>query len=63
MTFLAGTVENQKPTLIQLEASFKRKINWSKYQCKKLEQAKDRYIDFLLDPNLEEVNRLFCFII
>ena len=45
--------------LKQLESDFKRTINWNKYQSKITEQAQNRYLDFLIDPSFQRVNRLF----
>ena len=45
--------------LKQLESSFKRTINWNKYQFKKANQAQNRYLDFLIDPGFQGVNKLF----
>ena len=43
----------------QLELSIKRTINWNKYQSKIIEHEQNRYLDFLIDPNFQGVNRLF----
>ena len=45
--------------LKQLECGFKRAINWNKYLPKAINQAQNRYLDFLIDPNFLGVNRLF----
>ena len=45
--------------LKQLESSFKRTINWNKFQSKIITQAQNWYLDFLIDPGFEVVNRLF----
>ena len=42
-----------------LESGFKRTINWNKYQYKKTPKAQNRYLDILLDPSFQDVNRLF----
>ena len=44
--------------LKQLESGFK-KMNRNKYQSNKTNQVQNRYIDFLTDPNIQGVNRLF----
>ena len=44
--------------LKQIESSFKRAINWNKYCSKTTNQAQDRYLDFLIDPRFQGVNRL-----
>ena len=43
----------------QLKSGFKRGINWNKYQSKVLMQASIPYLDYLIDPSFQEVNRLF----
>ena len=45
--------------LKQLEFSFKRIINWNKYQSKLTDQEQNRYFDYSIDPNFQGVNRLF----
>ena len=52
-----STQENIK-LLKQLESGFKRTINWNKYLPKTTNQAQNRYLDFLIDPSFQEVNRL-----
>ena len=54
-----STQENIKP-LKQLESGFKRTINWNKYLAKTTNQAQNRYLDFLIDPSFQGVNRLFA---
>ena len=43
----------------QLESGFKRTINLNKYQSKKTNQAQNRYLEFLIDPSFQGVNRSF----
>ena len=50
------STEDNIKLLKQLESSFKRTINWNKYQSKVTEQAQNRYLDYLIDPS-------FCFIV
>ena len=38
---------------------FKRTIDWNKYQSKVSIQAPSPYLDHLIDPSFEGVNRLF----
>ena len=51
--------EGNVKLLKQLESGFKRKINWNKNQSKLTEQAQNRYLDYLVDPSFQGVNRLF----
>ena len=53
-----STQENIK-LLKQLESGFKRTINWNKYLAKTTNQVQNRYLDFLIDPSFQGVNRLF----
>ena len=53
-----STQDNMK-LLEQLGSGFKRTINWDKYQSKKTNQAQNRYLDFLIHPSFQGVNRLF----
>ena len=44
--------------LKQLKSGFKRIINWKpKYEI--TEQAQNRYLDILIDPSFQGINRLF----
>ena len=53
-----STQENIK-LFKQLESGFKRTINWNKYLAKTTNQVQNRYLDFLIDPSFQGVNRLF----
>ena len=53
-----STQENIKP-LKQLQSGFKRTINWNKCLAKTRNQARNRYLDFLIDPSFQRVNRIF----
>ena len=53
-----STQENIK-LLKQLESGFKRTINWNKYLAKTTNQARNRYLDYLIDPSFQGVNRHF----
>ena len=52
------TQDNAK-LLKQLKSSFKRTINWNKYQSKVSTQIQNQYLDFLIDPIFQGVNWLF----
>ena len=46
--------------LKQLKSGFKRAINWNKYQSKTITQnAPNQYLDYLVDPPFQGLNRLF----
>ena len=53
-----STQDNMK-LLEQLESGFKGTINWNKYLPKTINQAQKRYLNFLIDPSFQGVNRLF----
>ena len=55
------TLSNQDNAklLQQLKSSFKRTINWNKYQSKVTIQSPNPYIDYITDPSFQGVNRLF----
>ena len=53
-----STQDNTK-LLQQLKSGFKRKINWSKYQSDPKKYAQNRYLNHLVDPSFQGVNRLF----
>ena len=54
------TLSTQKyiKLLKQLESGFKRTTNSNKYLAKTTNQARNRYLDFLIDPSFQGVNRL-----
>ena len=53
-----STQDNAK-LLQQLKSGLKRTINWNKYQTKVSTQRQNQYLDFLIDPSFQGVNRLF----
>ena len=54
-----STQDNAK-LLQQLKSGFKSTINWNKYHLKiKALNASNSYLDFLIDPSFQGVNRLF----
>ena len=54
----SSTKENIK-LLKQLESGFKRTINWNKYLAKTTNQARNSYLDYIIDPSFRGANRLF----
>ena len=54
----SSTKENIK-LLKQLESGFKRTINWNKYLAKTTNQARNSYLDYIIDPSFQGANRLF----
>ena len=53
-----STQDNAK-LLQQLKSGFKRIINWNKYQSIIKTYARNRYLNHLVDPSFQGVNRLF----
>ena len=53
-----STQDNAK-LLRQLKSGFKRTINWNKYQAKVSTEGENQFLDFLIDPSFQGVNRLF----
>ena len=47
--------------LKQLESGFERSINWNKYQSKITDQAQNKHLDFLIDPNFQGLNMFFYY--
>ena len=43
----------------KLKLRFKQTISWNQYQSKVSTQVENRYLDYLIDTSLQEVNRLF----
>ena len=53
-----STQDNAK-LLQQLKSCFKRRINWNKYQSDPRTYAQNRYLNHLVNPSFQGVNRLF----
>ena len=53
------STQDDAKLLEQLKSSFKRTMNWNKYQSKKSTTKQNRYLDYLIDPNFQGVHRLF----
>ena len=51
--------QNNAKLLLQLQWGFRRTINWNKYQMKVSTEGVNQYLDFLIDPSFQRVNRLF----
>ena len=55
---ILSTQDNAK-LLQQLKSGFKRIINWNKYEPKVSVQAPKPFLDFLISPSFQGINRLF----
>ena len=53
-----STQDNAK-LLQQLKSGFKRTINWNKYESSVKTFAQNRYLNYLINPRFQGVNRLF----
>ena len=53
-----STQDNTK-LLQQVKSGFKRTINWNNYQSKVSIERPDEYLDYLINPSFQGVNRLF----
>ena len=43
----------------KLKSGLKRAIDWNKYQSKVSTERQNQYLDYLIDPSFQDVNRLF----
>ena len=55
-----STQDNAK-LLQQLKSGFKRTINWNKYESSIKTFAQKRYLNHLINPSFQGLNRLFVF--
>ena len=53
------STQNNVKLLKQLKSDFKRTINWNKYQSHPKTYAQNKYLNHLVDPSFQEVNRRF----
>ena len=53
-----STHDNAK-LLQQLKSGFKRTLNWNRYQSEPKKYAQNRYLNHLVNPSFQGVNRLF----
>ena len=53
-----STEDNEK-LLQQLQSGFKKTINWNKYESSTKTFAQNRYLNYLINPRFQGVNRLF----
>ena len=49
----------QKKLLEQLKSVFKRTVKWNKYRSQMTIQSNNNHLNYLIDPKLTKVNRLF----
>ena len=53
------SVQENIKLLQQLKTGFKKIINWNKYQLDPKTYAQNQYLNHLVDPSFQDVNRLF----
>ena len=53
------SIQDNAKLLQQLKSGFKRTINWNKYELKLTVQAQNQYLDSVINPSSQGVNRLF----
>ena len=61
VTVVSLSTQDNTKLLQQVKSGFKRTINWNKYQWKVAMQMPNTYLDFLIDPSFQGVNRLFVY--
>ena len=57
-----STQDNAK-LLQQLKSGFKRTISWKKYQSDPKTYKRNQYLNHLVHPNFQGVNRLFIYLL
>ena len=53
------SIQNYTKLLQQLKSGFRCTINWNKYQSKIPTERPNEYLDYIIDPSFQGVNRLF----
>ena len=53
------STEDNTKLLQQLKSNFKIKINWNKYESSVKTFAQNRYLNYLINPSFQGVNRFF----
>ena len=58
VTVVTLSTQDNAKLFEQLKPGFKRTINWNKYKTKISTERRNQYLDFLIDPSFQGVNRL-----
>ena len=53
------SIQHNEKLLEQLKYGFKRSIKWNKYQFEESIERPNQYLDYLINPIFQGVNRLF----
>ena len=56
---LTLSTQDNARLLEQLRSGFKITIDWNKHQTKVSLERKNQYVDFLINPSFQRVDRLF----
>ena len=51
------SIQDNAKLLEQLRSGFKRTINWNKYQAKSSTDKENQYLDYLIDPSFQGLNK------
>ena len=57
------STEDNAKLLQKLKSGFNKTINWNKYQPNVSPERQNQYLNFLIDPNFQGVNRLFVLLL
>ena len=57
--FITLSTQDNARLLQQLKSGFKRTIRWNKYEWSVKTFAQNRYLNYLINPSFQGVNRLF----
>ena len=55
------SIQQNAKFLPQLKSGFKRTINWNKYGSDPKKYAQNQYLNHIVDPSFQGVNRLFVY--
>ena len=59
ITVVTLSTQDNAKLLKELKLGFKRTINWNKYEPKVTVQEQNRYLDLLINPSFQGINRVF----
>ena len=59
VTVVTLSIQDNAKLLQQLNSGSKRRINWNEFQSKISTERPNQYLDYLIDPSFQEVNRPF----
>ena len=59
MFYVTLSTQDNEKLLQQLKSGFKRTINWNKYESNIKTFSQNRYLNRLVNPSFQGVNRLF----